>query len=228
LITKPTLCRNRVVPEFFGNRAGIPQAKSVLATPEQEQADFFIESRPSPAIAGEGFSFFTGGEMERMGRRAFGAKVFERMLVFTMANLLLTITSACGGSPTQPSPPSSPNPVPQPPTNPVLNLEQVIFSFDKSLGQRIGGERTAGVYGTLRDVMTNAKINFEDARSTGGERLVTMFDSVRPPSKYGIVFLIKGTRFTTNIDGARLNGNVDTWAAYEWKGAGSAPSLTVL
>ncbi|MBX4187864.1 MAG: hypothetical protein KW793_01875 [Candidatus Doudnabacteria bacterium] len=145
-------------------------------------------------------------------------KVNRRGFILSTVSAIVA-TTACSGGSSNPIAPSPKTPTPPPTAGSNLHPQTVTFS-EKQNGQtvtshanRIGGVRSAGVYGTLSEVIKRANIS-SDTNALG---LVTMFDSVRPPSGRGIIFLIKGERFENSVANIRISGG-DEWAAYEWKG----------
>jgi hypothetical protein len=131
---------------------------------------------------------------------------------FICAASATLVASACGekGSPIAPGH----VPVPSPSQQPVQEKHPSVVSFtDSSTAERIGGVRKVRRYGTLKEIIEHDNIPSE----TNAAGLVTMFDSVRPPSSRGIIFLIKGVRFEGPVATQRMDGN-DEWAAYQWMG----------
>ena len=147
-----------------------------------------------------------------MNRRAFG----EQLLVFMLANILIS----CGRDSSSPTAPSTPPP-PAPPT-PPLSIEEspfgIRFKVDGTEATRIGPTRESGINGSFQKAMEDLRIPTE---TNAG--LVTMYDSVKPGSKYGIVFLVKKVRIVTSVSNVTVEPR-DTWAGYEWKG--KIPSAT--
>lgn len=132
--------------------------------------------------------------------------------------------SSSGGSPTGPTSPSTPVPSPSPtvPQYELRNPKTIAFAFDKSRSERIGEVRFAGRAGTLKEVMEAARLDHQ-MRDTDRGGLLTSFESVRPSSNRGVILLINGVRFTSEVSSKNSWLEASTpWAAYEWMGPNTA------
>lgn len=157
----------------------------------------------------------------QVDRRGFWNITGKTVVAVTLLGVDTFLISGCSkSSPTAPTPPPS-----TPPANPgvpqyeLRHPKTVAFSFDKSQAQRIGEVRFAGRPGTLKEVMDAARL----ANVMRNDGLITSFESVRPTGAYGLVFLVRGERFVSEVSSKNVQlATGDDWAAYEWMGANSA------
>lgn len=127
---------------------------------------------------------------------------------FLLMSMGLVWVSGCGenGSISMPTAPTAPQSPAAPPSQ---------YPLQAWWGERIGEMKTAGVSGTLPEVMRAARL--DPVLTSSG--LLVSFNGVAPPR--GIVLLVRGEYFHHNINNVHLSPG-DTWAAYHWSGRTSA------
>jgi hypothetical protein len=194
--------------------------------PSRSGQIFLYQNRPSPATQERVFCltlFLEGGKaMKKITRREANEQLAHPLLRALGVIGVGMVVASCrnGQSPTAPTPPPS-----TPPANPgvpqyeLRHPKTIAFSFDKSQAQRIGEVRFAGSPGTLKEVMDAARL----ANVMRNDGLVTSFESVRPTGTHGLVFLVRGERFVSEVSSKNVQlATRDDWAVYEWMGANSA------
>jgi hypothetical protein len=193
--------------------------------PEQEWADFLYQKVDPPLLAGEGR--FRSRRIPRMERRKFCRVAGMTALGVAIGTDAFLISGCSDRSPTAPSSPEQlkPQNPPQTPQYELQHPKEISFAHDSSKAERVGEVRFSGLEGerTLREVINAARLSYRTKSYLEGE-LITEFETVKPSGAYGLLFLIKGDRFTTNIDTAKF-GRGEAWAAYDWKGKNSARAV---
>jgi hypothetical protein len=130
---------------------------------------------------------------------------------FIVSTLGVIGCSGNGITTPSPIPNSNQNNSPLPTPAPILHPIEKVFD-DGTKARRIGEVRYAGVSGNLLHVMEMARLQFKTK-----DNLITQFETVTPASNLGLIFLVRGERFTNAARNVSLNAR-DEWAAYNWLG----------